>query len=260
MKQSSGAVKGTELRWQTGPKCRFSQKTADFRRFAHFPGRFSIWFTKPQKAADFRRFLQETADWGPSPWVWNLRLVIFCVGEPHFLRWCVCRAKFQARKIAQTQTFGSRYLPVRWGSSTWTGGAKKFGMSFKTKGNQTFGRDIPGFCWDIPRGRPKIVWEKTVCVRCLALRLASFLLNYEVSLRGLSCRTDSARIFLISRRKVAHRKTHRKTYRKAHQQTHRKTEFFHLKFPPNFPRIFGVCFSAVRTVNVTEKTASQKFS
>ena len=29
-------------------------------------------------------------------------------------------------------------------------GAKKFSMSFGNQGNQTFWRDIPGFCWDIP--------------------------------------------------------------------------------------------------------------
>ena len=29
-------------------------------------------------------------------------------------------------------------------------GAKKFGMSFETQGNQTFCRDIPGFCRHIP--------------------------------------------------------------------------------------------------------------
>ena len=35
-------------------------------------------------------------------------------------------------------------------------GAKKFGMSFETQGNQTFWRDMPGFCRDIPgRGVPE---------------------------------------------------------------------------------------------------------
>ena len=63
----------------------------------------------------------------------------------------------------------------------------------------------------------------------------------EFLLRGLSCRMDSARIFPISRQKVAHQKTHRKTLR--------KTECFHRILP----RILGVCFSAVRTVIATEK-------
>ena len=41
-------------------------------------------------------------------------------------------------------------------------GAKKFGMSFETQGNQTFGRDIPGFCWDIP-GCPKSLRKRGLC-------------------------------------------------------------------------------------------------
>ena len=72
-------------------------------------------------------------------------------------------------------------------------------------------------------------------------------------LRGLSCRTDSARIFPISRQKVAHRKTHRKTYRKMHRKMHRKTEYFHRIFSTEIFPEFSVCFSAVRTVNATEK-------
>ena len=76
-------------------------------------------------------------------------------------------------------------------------------------------------------------------------------------LKGLSCRTDSARIFPIWRQKVAHRKTHRKVYRK----THRKTECFHRIFPPNFfPNFQCVCFCAVRTVHATEKRSPKKFS
>ena len=42
-------------------------------------------------------------------------------------------------------------------------GAKKFGMSFETQGNQTFWRDIPGFWRDIP-GVPE-KFEKKVCVQ-----------------------------------------------------------------------------------------------
>ena len=33
-------------------------------------------------------------------------------------------------------------------------GAKKLGMPLETQGKQTIGRDIPGFCWDIP-GAPE---------------------------------------------------------------------------------------------------------
>ena len=35
-------------------------------------------------------------------------------------------------------------------------GTKKFGMSLETQGNQTFGRDIPGFLPGYPRGARKV--------------------------------------------------------------------------------------------------------
>ena len=46
-------------------------------------------------------------------------------------------------------------------------GAKKLGVSVETRGNQTFGRDIPGCCRDIP-GVPEKFEEskfvfRTVC-------------------------------------------------------------------------------------------------
>ena len=65
-------------------------------------------------------------------------------------------------KRAQSQTFGSRYLPVGWGSSTWRGGAKKFSMSLKTRETKLFWRDIPGFCWDIPAKRLQKFKRKTL--------------------------------------------------------------------------------------------------
>ena len=40
-------------------------------------------------------------------------------------------------------------------------GAKKFGMSFETQGNQTFWRDIPGFCPGYPEGARKSGEQKT---------------------------------------------------------------------------------------------------
>ena len=77
---------------------------------------------------------------------------------------------------------------------------------------------------------------------------------HRVLLRGLSCRTDSARIFPISRQKVAHRKTHRRT--------HRKTECFHRIFPPNFsPNFRCVCvLFCSKNSKCHRKTASKKFS
>ena len=47
--RNQGALKVTDLRW----KRRFSQKTADFRRFTPSPGNSSIW--RAQETADFRR-------------------------------------------------------------------------------------------------------------------------------------------------------------------------------------------------------------
>ena len=41
-------------------------------------------------------------------------------------------------------------------------GAKKFGTSFEAQGNQTFWRDIPEFCRDIP-GVPEKFEKKGLC-------------------------------------------------------------------------------------------------
>ena len=41
-------------------------------------------------------------------------------------------------------------------------GAKKFSMSFETQGNQTFWRDIPGFCRDIPEWPERFEKKKFV--------------------------------------------------------------------------------------------------
>ena len=41
-------------------------------------------------------------------------------------------------------------------------GAKKFGMSFEAQGNQTFGRDIPGFLPGYPGGASKFERKKFV--------------------------------------------------------------------------------------------------
>ena len=42
------------------------------------------------------------------------------------------------------------------------GGAKNFGMSLETREIKLFGRDIPGFCWDIP-GAPEKFGKKSLC-------------------------------------------------------------------------------------------------
>ena len=41
-------------------------------------------------------------------------------------------------------------------------GAKKFGMSLETREIQLFGRDIPGFCWDITAVPEKFEKKKFV--------------------------------------------------------------------------------------------------
>ena len=41
-------------------------------------------------------------------------------------------------------------------------GVKKFGMSLETREIKLFGRDIPGFCWDIPAVPEKFETKKFV--------------------------------------------------------------------------------------------------
>ena len=41
-------------------------------------------------------------------------------------------------------------------------GAKKFGMSLETREIKLFGRDIAGFCWDIPEA-PEKFEKKSLC-------------------------------------------------------------------------------------------------
>ena len=49
-------------------------------------------------------------------------------------------------------------------------GAKKFGMSLKTREIKLFRRDIPGFCWDIPAAPEKFekkkVWAQFLAFLC----------------------------------------------------------------------------------------------
>ena len=58
-------------------------------------------------------------------------------------------------KSDRTQSFGSGYLPVGGGLPCEGVGAKKLGMFLETQGNQTSGRDIPGFLPGNPRGARK---------------------------------------------------------------------------------------------------------
>ena len=64
-----------------------------------------------------------------------------------------------------------------WGEGV---GAKKFGMSFETQENQTFWRDIPGFCLGYPGGARK-VGEKKVSVQFSSPTLNNFREKFRVS-------------------------------------------------------------------------------
>ena len=65
-------------------------------------------------------------------------------------------------KRAQTQTLGPDIF--RWGRGLPHEGvgAKKLGMSLKTRETKLFGRDIPGFCWDIPAAPEKFEKKRFV--------------------------------------------------------------------------------------------------
>ena len=63
------------------PKRRFSQKTADFRRFAPFPGNSSIW--RAQETAENSRFSQETEENRRKPQIGPRHLSCVKLGPNH---------------------------------------------------------------------------------------------------------------------------------------------------------------------------------
>ena len=80
MKAKEGGRMKKKRREERGLKARtknrrFSQKTADIRRFTRSPGNSNIWRAQEtaesrrfsQETEDFRRKPQETADCAPSP-------------------------------------------------------------------------------------------------------------------------------------------------------------------------------------------------
>ena len=76
------------------------------------------------------------------------------------------------------------------------------------------------------------------------------LVFYRVLLRGLSCRTDSARIFPIRRKKLL---TEKRTELRTEKRTEKQNLFSSNSSTEFFPE-FSVCvFLHVRTVNATEK-------
>ena len=61
-------------------------------------------------------------------------------------------------------------------------GAKKLGMSFEIQGNETFGRDISGFCWDIPAAPEEFEKKKKSVFHFWPLLWANHIRN--ISARG----------------------------------------------------------------------------
>ena len=64
------------------------------------------------------------------------------------------------QKLAQTQTFESGYFRWDGGVPREGVGAKKFGIPLETREIKLFGRDIPGFCSDIPAAPEKFEKKK----------------------------------------------------------------------------------------------------
>ena len=80
--------------------------------------------------------------------------------------------EFSEKKEPKPKLFGPDIF--RWGRGLPREGvgAKKFGMSLETREIKLFGRDIPGFCWDIPELPEKFEKQK-VCVQFLSPSFAS---------------------------------------------------------------------------------------
>ena len=85
------------------------------------------------------------------------------------LRWKVAQLPHVMNKIrqengTQTQTFGPDIFGWGGGLPRERVGAKKFDTSLETREIKLFGRDIPGFCRDIPES-PEKFEKKRVCVQ-----------------------------------------------------------------------------------------------
>ena len=93
----------------------------------------------------------------------------------HLLWNCV---NFRYEKGTQTQLFGPDIFRLRRGLPREGVGAKKFGMSLETREIKFFGRDIPGFCRDIP-AVPQKLEKKTVCVQVWAPRVVCEKLRHQ---------------------------------------------------------------------------------
>ena len=157
---------------ETAEKRRFSQKTADFRRFTLLFGNSSIW-----RAQDFRRKPQIFAENRRKPQIGlrHLRCVTFsstltragkCTRtSPRTLPWNSIACPQSGTKKGPKPKLLSPDI-FRWGRGLAHEGvgAKKFGMPLETREIKLFCRDIPGFCRDIP-GVPGKFEKKKVWVQ-----------------------------------------------------------------------------------------------
>ena len=75
---------------------------------------------------------------------------------------------FREGKGTQTKLFGPDIFGWGGGLPRERVGAKKCGMSLEAKGNQTFGRDLPGFCRAI-RGVPEKFEKEKFVFHCRSL-------------------------------------------------------------------------------------------
>ena len=74
--------------------------------------------------------------------------------------------RLEKKKEPKPKLFGPDIFGWGGGLSREGVGAKKFGMSFETQGNQTFWRDIPGFCRDISLRKKKTVFNSCPLHEC----------------------------------------------------------------------------------------------
>ena len=78
------------------------------------------------------------------------------------LKWLISTLSSGKKKEPKPKLFGPDTFGWGGGLPREGVGAKNFGMSFETQGNQTFWRDIPGFCRDMPGALEKFEKKKFV--------------------------------------------------------------------------------------------------
>ena len=84
------------------------------------------------------------------------------------------KRKSGKKKEPKPKLFGPDILQWGRGLPRERVGAKKFDMSLETQGIKLFGRDIPGFCRDIPVVPEKFEKKKFVFNLCSLVKFQSF--------------------------------------------------------------------------------------